>query len=597
MLNSDLVISELHASRTRSVSVSTFGDAQWDLSHLISDVASDRCSYLLKWSRLPEAWVVSCKHFLYAYMRYGRVGFGKPSPRTVVGMFAALVLYVKFLDKTLSLRTISEITGNHARAYAVSVFSLGLSSHTTHARLYVAELMWAMRESSIFAPKEAPWGEQSTYIYCGAPSRTKSRTATLPLDKAVALFQCLEKELEGAEEAVQIYLKTEETRLTPSNSSAESRRKSVKRWLESQGSPSARSLRKRIDRVRAACLGEIAILTGMRLNEIASTPYDAYYEAHMGELTIGRVKGRASKTREGIAEWVAPTHLGRIYAILRDISSVGRREIAAELAKLELDFTSGALSVKGSQRRIALHKIKDCAFLARNYATRDFDVTKASRLRKLLAELAVSGRVGWIPKPHQLRRTFAVLIAHHADGDLRYLKEQFKHWSLDMTLMYAQEDGHDSKLASEVFAEIRWRHREVVKDWMQSTSPLTGGAGGTITRNRERYGGMTTKSLDAVIGSMTDNLMLRATGHSWCLSGASPTCGGKGLYDSIACASCPNAVIDSIHLGIWRKLREQQLNVLKLCDSGPGGLAAAERGLDCCNAVLKDLTGSELHDN
>jgi len=43
----------------------------------------------------------------------------------------------------------------------------------------------------------------------------------------------------------------------------------------------------------------------------------------------------------------------------------------------------------------------------------------------------------WPLTSHHFRCTFACLAARSALGDIRYLREHYKHWSLDMTLQSA----------------------------------------------------------------------------------------------------------------------------------------------------------------
>jgi hypothetical protein len=49
----------------------------------------------------------------------------------------------------------------------------------------------------------------------------------------------------------------------------------------------------------------------------------------------------------------------------------------------------------------------------------------------------------WELATHQFRRKFANYAARSQFGDLRYLKQHFKHWSLDMTLGYALNESQE----------------------------------------------------------------------------------------------------------------------------------------------------------
>ena len=54
------------------------------------------------------------------------------------------------------------------------------------------------------------------------------------------------------------------------------------------------------------------------------------------------------------------------------------------------------------------------------------------RLQKLADSLGLDIKLA----SHRFRRTFASYVVHHKLGDLRYLRDHFKHWSLEMTVLY-----------------------------------------------------------------------------------------------------------------------------------------------------------------
>jgi hypothetical protein len=413
----------------------------------------------------------------------------------------------------------------------------------------------------------------------------------MPVDIASAFFHALESELQNAERDVDIFVQTEVRRWAtkPTKSAIERNRSETKRWLSANNFPNARQLRKRITRIRAACFGQIALLTGMRLNEVMRIPYDAYSEEDVDGIRIGRICAFASKTQHGPAIWVAPTHLKRVFQLLVKLTEVPRRQVALELQTIDTEIGRVGDRQDLVRRRNRLTRFRNSAFLARDYASGNFDVVKAPPLRASLREIAASGQVGWMPRPHQLRRTFAVIVAHHAGGDLRFLKDQFKHWSLDMTLLYAQQDGHDAELASSIFAAVRWRHGELVRRWLETDAVLAGGGGERVSELRRSYQGGTSKNLEALVRTVSDDLMIRPTGHSWCLSGRSPSCGGRGLYDPPHCVSCASGVIGNEHLDFWGELRLQQMEAIRLADTGPGGMAAAIKGVQACDHVIGTL--------
>ncbi|MDP1775194.1 MAG: hypothetical protein Q8K94_01115, partial [Moraxellaceae bacterium] len=73
---------------------------------------------------------------------------------------------------------------------------------------------------------------------------------------------------------------------------------------------------------------------------------------------------------------------------------------------------------------------------------------------------------------------FANYAAHSKFGDLRYLREHFAHWSMDMTLGYAMDQEWGQHLDIELFEDIQFELEDiksgVVSGWL-GKSPLGGG--------------------------------------------------------------------------------------------------------------------------
>ncbi|RRH88389.1 hypothetical protein EH244_12165 [Variovorax beijingensis] len=73
---------------------------------------------------------------------------------------------------------------------------------------------------------------------------------------------------------------------------------------------------------------------------------------------------------------------------------------------------------------------------------------------KVLKAFAKDAGVSWTLATHQFRRKFANYAARSQFGDLRYLREHFKHWSMDMTLGYALNESQEVKLYIEIQDEL-----------------------------------------------------------------------------------------------------------------------------------------------
>ena len=177
-----------------------------------------------------------------------------------------------------------------------------------------------------------------------------------------------------------------------------------------------------------------------------------------------------------------------------------------------------------------------------------------------------SGEI-WPLASHHFRRTFACLAARSALGDIRYLREHYKHWSLDMTLHYSKHSEVDDSLFDEVLTERNELQSALVSEWLITDKPLTGGRGEAIATFRQRGQVKTASNLNSLVSQISDSVFVRGTGHSWCLA-SGDGCGGEGLYDAIQCVDCDNAVIDESHIQIWKGIQKQNESLLKLEDSG-----------------------------
>ena len=98
--------------------------------------------------------------------------------------------------------------------------------------------------------------------------------------------------------------------------------------------------------------------------------------------------------------------------------------------------------------------------------------------------------------------------------------------------------------------------------------------------------------LRAVAQHLADGLVVRPTGHSWCLSSPVMTCGGQGIYDATQCADCDGAVVTMEHKTIWELLAQQMLEVAQLDDTGPAGQQMVTRSLGHFDKILQPLGSS-----
>jgi hypothetical protein len=212
-----------------------------------------------------------------------------------------------------------------------------------------------------------------------------------------------------------------------------------------------------------------------------------------------------------------------------------------------------------------------------------------------LKAFAKACELDWNLSSHQFRRQFANYVARSRFGDLRYLKEHFKHWSLDMTTGYALNESQEMALYMEIEDEFEDLKQEVVARWLDRAEPLAGGYGSSIVNWRGRDENITLfKSHAHMVRSIAESTAIRSNGHAWCTADdnlcdgndVNPSrCGGGGEGGR----GCGSAVIGIQHTSIYVGLYNE-LKVLENCgDIGEGGLARVRRDLDRCRSVLTTL--------
>ena len=196
---------------------------------------------------------------------------------------------------------------------------------------------------------------------------------------------------------------------------------------------------------------------------------------------------------------------------------------------------------------------------------------------------------------HQFRRTYARFIARSELGDLLTLRDHFGHWSLDMTVYYADggadEYEADTELLELVAKEKMGRQTEIMGSYLDSDAPL---ANGSHWLKSWRSSVRTAVNKESLIVEYAGSLVLTGTGHSWCVGSERGTCcGGLCVFEPQMCVDCNHGLIGPEHRPVWEGIRDQQLEALALDDMGPGGQARAQMIIAEAEKVLRRLDGLE----
>lgn len=597
------IVSSIKNPDGETVTLSHYGDAEWDLTPYLKVANRSRGSNVLAWLTrgLPVPLVESAKAATLAYWRHGVPGKKKPEAATVLGFGRQLLVLSDWLHAN-GLNCFRDITPDVATDFIAEIRrpDRKLKKSTQEQVLTVIETLFKLNRHIDDAVMEDPWPFESSSTLSGRASGSarESSTEIIPQEIASSLFKKAEILLNEADKLLCARDFLIEIARELQDKSVSEIAKAQKTWLRSSELDASMPLYEvlALTQLSTACHVVLALVSGMRNHELCSLNEGAYYEKSDDGETSGWLKGESHKTFEGKTEWMVPSVARIAVDVQTRISAPLRTELKLEKAALAIEIRSMEKGQPKYLAKVSRHaeiiKSLDRIFLSKRKDGTVINLTGGawrSRLKIFAKEF------NWPLHPHQFRRTFAVFVAHNAMGDLRYLRQHFKHWSVDMTLLYARNAKQDEQLYVEMLSEVQNRKTSVVEHWLDESSPLSGGRVARIVDYRKRDDVKTLRDRRALAETISDQISIRSTGHSWCLSDGQSGCGGKGLYEMTRCSGCSEGVIDSSHAKVWGALLEQQRELLAMEDIGPGGRQRAERDLARAEKVVSELGFEEAN--
>lgn len=362
-----------------------------------------------------------------------------------------------------------------------------------------------------------------------------------------------------------------------------------------------------VNRLRTACYIVIDMFSGIRDSEMMSIAENCIVpgKSKDGSTDILWLHGTVYKTGMRAKRWLVPSVVAEAVQVLTRLTAPLRLELVQEEAKIQ-----GGIGLSISKERARLvkrlatvRKHKDKLFLSKS-STNGGAVSVLSGgamsrdLKRFCADFSVLGDDGQ-PYPlhaHQFRRSYARFMARSELGDLLTLRDHFGHWSIDMTVYYADggADGYeaDTELLEMIIQEKTVRQSEIMGGYLDSDTPL---ANGGHWLKDWRASVRTAVNKEELIKEYAGTISLNGTGHSWCVGNSKGTgCGGLCVFEAQMCVDCHYGIIGPEHRPVWLGIREQQQEALALDDMGPGGLARAQQILEYADKVLRRLDGEAL---
>lgn len=610
----------LDADQNRVV-ISRYEDDVWEFWPYISRENSKDGNKRIIWKiALPDgtyltdpihaALLNSAKDFIWSLHIDPIQGVRRPGMMTLKSYAADLVFLLRWMVAN-GLTRFSHLVGR-THDYVTAAKSSGVVASTVTKRLYLIERLHAQAgKIDDFLP-EHPWPFESAISLSGLDQRMAHRTPktlVIPDEIFLKLARC----------AIQYVDERSEKILAAHAQASEAMREARRRGVKGQcyvyvfgtevaqrlGYSGLRELHKDVAMLRTACLVCVNMFSGIRNSEMMSlttgcisrTPgMDASYECIW-------LHGTIYKTGERPHKWLVPPIVERAVGvaerIVQPLVEMLRTEQKNLMATRPLDAAKKlAVGRRTAEIRAQSRKL----FLSISYGPHNARPQVAGNtvvnkwLKDFCAHIDLRDRAGhlWNLTSHQFRRTFAYNYAKSELGDLLYLKEHFGHWSLDMTILYAEggadEYQVDNGLLDDIVRAKQDRQIEILSNCLQDDVTLAKGDWLENWRPLVR----TAHNKEAFIRELSGTITLNGTGHSWCagnLKGGA--CGGLCVHEADMCVDCNMAVIGPEHLPVWKEIAAQQRLVLGLPDMGIPAQARARRILEKADQVVAKLSNGE----
>lgn len=538
----------------------------------------------LNFLRAPVPFRETLRACMVAYILKGIEGRTPPRGGTIVNFFSNATVFLTWLNDSRVAR-LSDVTPLVSQQYVEFCKGLKsrkgefLSSGTLVQRFLAVEILHILSQPS-GDPMPHPWPESSASHLAGLTGQGRvqeAKTEIIPDDILGPLFQSAVDWLDRADEIIRVHVQIEDWKSEGRGQKFIQTRLKKLGWTEGDVSKAERHL-------QTACMCIVLITSGIRVSELLSLENQCAFTTQddQGE-PFHWMRGVSYKTGAGACEWLVAeiTH--------RALGVAGR--LAGPLqARVEQRASDLRASDPKDPDIARLKKHSDRLFLgvAKRQGNRIGTLSSRTALDRLNSFAAQCG-LDWHFAPHQFRRTFAVYAAHSAFGDLRYLRDHFKHWSLDMTILYAMSRLQDADLYDSVGLAALSIKTDILEHWLEPDAILTGGAAEPIRAFRAKNEALATKEDRAEMAKTISPLIhLRATGVAWCTADTGGCNGGQGV-EKTRCGDCGNAVIDESRKPVWQGIYAQQIELRDLTDIGPGGAERVERDIKRCEAVLKGL--------
>lgn len=572
--------------------ISRYSDDIWQLDGLPSNVSASNRE--INFGSVPHAFRAVMKAMVYRYMRRGRRESVQPKGAMIRGLFVNARPFLRHLD-ALNLNHLGTVTPIIAATYVDACKnhkqiqkSKPLSQSSLQRRYSTVEALYELSQHTDDRMPQHPWPDTSARAMAGLIGVADGgKTPLIPDDVFCILFEQAYREVERGKLLLDLRDDLDSIGAERKGQGVECIIQHKNRHLNAMGWAGGLNVfNKSIIALRTAAYIVLASTSGCRNHELANLRSGAHHRTEDDEGTIYHwMRSKSEKTDAGIHDWMIPEAAVRALRVMERWSAPHQAMIAVEITR---------------RRRINPHdpQITE-AYKHRNSLFLGLSSKDGNQVRTLsntswaglLRAFAKDCGLSWKLNSHQFRRKFANYAAHSRFGDLRYLKEHYAHWSLDMTLGYAMDDNWGQHLDLDLYMEIQDEMEDiklgVVENWIGHES-LAGGYGRAIKGwQREPQNLLIFKDHASMVKSIAESTAIRSNGHAWCTAD-NDGCVGNTL-ERTRCSGCDQSVIGHAHAPLYQRLYDDMKGLLHCKDIGEGGRLRVERDLNRCRDVLIQL--------
>ena len=578
--------------------LSRYCDDIWQLDGFTNNVGAGRRR--LDFRTVPTAFRAVLKAIFYRYLRRGRSGLGRPKGSTLRTFFTKVKPFLQYLE-ALGLDHLGAVTPLICTTYVASCKAhrktirpkaQPLTQYGLHHRFSAVEALHELSHYTNDPMPLHPWPETSAKGMAGLTgpnSRHKqgSKTRLIPDDDFCILFERAFQKIEHGQQLLDLRDTLDAVAAQCKGLSENGIVYWKNRHLGTHGwEGGLKRLNRALLDLRTACYIILASTSGCRNHELTNLCSGSCHRTEDDEGTVYHwMRSRSDKTDAGIHDWMIPEIAVRSLRLMERWSTPYQALIAAEILRRRHANPRDTQIVEAHKHRHSLFLAADCS---QGNLVRTLSIATCNRhLKDFAKDCGLKSNLA----THQFRRKFANYVAHSRFGDLRYLKEHYAHWSLDMTLGYAMDDSWGKHLDLELYDDIQGELEDiklgVVDSWL-GEEHLAGGYGRTLQHwKREPQNLLIFKDHASMLKSIADSTAIRSNGHAWCTAD-NDGCVGNTL-ERTRCGNCNNAVIGRRHAAIYQRLYDDLKGLLHRQDIGEGGRQRVERDLNRCRDVLAQL--------